>query len=714
MNDQQIPAPTTRPSPSISFWRTLIAFQRDKLNFWVALRNTAGVVVPLIVGVALGSTPAGLALATGALNVAFRDIPSSYRDRARHMIQASILVAFAVFFGAICGHDTVSAVIVGILWAFATGMLVAISTPAADLGNTSLVILIVYMAVPQTFDRAVYAGLLAFGGGIFQTLLSLALWPLQPYIFERRALAKLFLELARAAESDVEVYRSPPASAQSTEAQTSLANLMTDRSLEAERYRMLLSEAERMRLGIMSLGRLRVRLQRKHRPEAAGVKRFLEIGASILRVIGQSLDVGRPAVPDTELRAELRSLPETLRQAEEGADLTSALVREARVQMDALMGQLRNAIDLTTSTSLEGFAEFERTEKKRPWRLQLAAPIATLRANLTLRSAACRHAIRLAVCIGVGEALARSLQLTRPYWMPMTIAIVLKPDFTSTFSRSVLRVVGTFIGLVAITGIFHVLPLSTNVEIALIAVSMFVVRFAGPANYGILAVGITALVVMLVAMTGVDPWPVMVARALNTVYGGAIALIAYGLWPTWERTQAPEAMARMLDAYRDYFRAIRVSFENPETSFDDLLDRTRLAARLARSNVEASIDRLCGEPGTSQQTIHMLSGILASSHRMVHAIMALEAGLQSSRPVPARPAFHRFATDVELTLYYLASALRGSPLKPEQLPDLREDHHALVHSGDPNQERYAIVNVETDRITNSLNTLSAELLQWIR
>src|SRR5581483_9848508 len=347
-------------------------------------------------------------------------------------------------------------------------------------------------------------------------------------------------------------------------------------------------------------------------------------------------------------------------------------------------------------------------------RLQIGAPIATLRANLNLESAACRHAIRLAVCVGVAEALAHSLQLTRPYWMPMTVAIVLKPDFTATFSRGVLRVAGTFIGLFAITVIFHVLPLGTHNEIGLIGASMFLVRFAGPANYGILATGVTALVVMLVAMTGVDPWPVMIARGLNTVYGGAIALFAYWLWPTWERTQVSDTIARMLDAYRDYFRAIRLSFENPYETFDELLDRTRLAGRLARSNVEASIDRVCGEPGTTQQSMHVLSGILASSHRMVHAIMALEAGLQSSRPVPARPAFHRFATDVELTLFYLASALRGSPLEAEQLPDLREDHHALTHSGDPSQERYAIVNVETDRITNSLNTLSTELLQWVR
>jgi hypothetical protein len=106
--------------------------------------------------------------------------------------------------------------------------------------------------------------------------------------------------------------------------------------------------------------------------------------------------------------------------------------------------------------------------------------------------------------------------------------------------------------------------------------------------------------------------------------------------------------------------------------------------------------------------------MLASSHRLIHAIMALEAGLDGSRPAPAREAFRRYANDVELTINSLAGALRGSPLRRTDVPDLREDHHALAHSGDPATERYALVNVETDRITNSLNTLRDELLKWLQ
>ena len=76
----------------------------------------------------------------------------------------------------------------------------------------------------------------------------------------------------------------------------------------------------------------------------------------------------------------------------------------------------------------------------------------------------------------------------------------------------------------------------------------------------------------------------------------------------------------------------------------------------------------------------LVEAMLASSHRLIHSVMALEAGLAQSRPVAARSSFAALAHDVEVTLHSLAGALRGSTLTREMLPDLREAHHALIHS----------------------------------
>ena len=710
-----MPPPDTHPNAWSAFWQTVLRYQRDKVDPWLALRNTLGVALPLAASVAFGTLSGGIVVATGALNVAFSDSQEPYIQRARRMLSASLLVGFAVLAGALCGHHHAAAILVATAWAFAAGMLVALSTAAADLGALSLVVLVVFAAYPMSPEKAAVSGLLAIGGGVLQTLLAVAFWPLRRYQPERRALADLYLELSGAAASPVQATEAPPASEQSTQAQNSLAALDRDHSIEAERYRLLLSQAERTRLSLMALARLRTRIQREGpaNPAIEILDRFLQLSSRALRSIGDSLVAGQPAAAPDSL-PQLHTLAESLRDPGSAQpSLLSAMLRDARFQMDALAGQLRSAIDLAAYATPAGIRAFERREARRPWMLRLGSTGATLRANLSLESAASRHAIRLAVCIAAGEALGLALDWRRSYWLPMTIAIVLKPDFTATFSRGVLRLAGTFIGLLLATVLFHLLHPSTIAEVALLTVFMFILRCFGPANYGILVIAVTALVVLLIALTGDSPNAVIAARALNTTAGGIIALLAYWLWPTWERTQVPDALARMLDAYREYFHLVRESYTAPEKSFAHELDRARLAGRLARSNLEASVDRLLAEPGTSPETVKALGAILASSHRLAHAMMALEASLATSHPVPPREAFRPFADHVELTLYYLAAALRGSPVRREELPDLREDHHALVHSGDPLTERYALVNVETDRITNSLNTLSEEVLRWL-
>ena len=682
----------------------------------MALRNAVGIAIPLTVGAATGAISSGVTMSVGALNVAFSDSSEPYAQRGGRMLRASIVVAIAVFAGAVSARNTATSVAVATVWACAAGMLVALGQAAADIGALSLVVLVVFAAQPMPPEKAALAGLLAFAGGLLQTLLAVVLWPVRRYDPERRALADLYLELARAAASPVAATDAPPASAQSIQAQTALATVGQNHSVEAERYRMLLSQAERIRLSLLALARLRIRIRREKEESPAGevLDRCLAISSSLLSSIGNSLLAGESVKPDPERLLELQKLAERLRQpAQDGSPALQAMALDARIQMDALAGQLRSALDLATHAIPQGAVAFERNEAKQPWSLRIGGPMATLRANLTLKSAACRHAVRLAACIAVGDGLARGLSWPRPYWVPMTIAIVLKPDFSATFSRGVLRLAGTFVGLSLATALFHLLSPGIGIQVALITVMVFVMRCFGPANYGILVAAVTAYVVLLFAILGIEPKGVMVARGINTVVGGAIALLAYWIWPTWERTQVSESMAQMLDAYRSYFRTIRESYQRPDNSLASELDRTRVAGRLARSNLEASIDRSGAEPGSSAESVNLLGAMLASARRLTHAMMALEAGLARSHPVPARPAFRTLADHIELTLYYLAAALRGSPLKRGDLPDLREDHHALARSGDSVSERYALVNVETDRITNSLNTLSEEVLRWI-
>ena len=691
------------------FWESVLRIQREKMIPWIGVRNAIGVVLPLVIGLWQHAIPSGLVAATGALNVAFSDSHLPYVQRLRRMAAASAVVGCGVFVGALCGWSHGLTMAVSLVWAFAAGLLVAVDTRAGDLGAISLVTLVVYSAFPMTPAKAFSSGALAVCGGFLQTALSVALWPLRRYTQQRRVLAELFRGLAESALGRTVATEAPPASVQSTDAQDWLAALDRDGSLEAERYRALLSQGERIRLGLMTLARLRVRIEREARAVSAlaSIDRFFAIAGEVLRILADELFHETVSDSAGRLLEEARDLANQLRYCPD------EMVQDARRQIDALAGQFRASLELAEHAMPAGAANFQRREAARSWRLRLQGTLAILRANLSLHSAACRHAIRLSICVALAEALGQTLGVARAYWAPMTAVIVLKPDFSATFSRGVQRLFGTFAGLLLATGLFHLMPTGSRLEITWIGVFTFVARGIGPANYGIAATAITALVVLLLSLNGAAPSSLVLPRGTHTAVGGALALAAYWLWPTWERTQLSETIAQLLEAYASYFRCLRVAYEDPGKPLPRDLDRLRLEGRRARSNLEASVERFGAEPGTEREHVGILGALLANSHRLAHAFMALEAGLNVRTTAPPRPAMLVFGDDVEATISTLASVLRGAKPDLASLPDLREDHDALLESDKPVGAKYALINVETDRIANSLNTLAEDIGRWV-
>ncbi len=716
-----LPRRSVKPSPWVALWRLSIRFDKAKVTPWIGARSAIGVALPLLAGILAGHTGAGLIMATGALNVSYSDGNDVYDFRARRMLISSLLCAVAVFTGALTAENGVLIVLLVTAFAFLAGLLVALGNTAGDLGVIALVTLVIYGAQRMSPQDAALSGLLALAGGLLQTAISLSTWPVLRYEPLRRAIANLYIHLGKAAASPAQASQAPPASAQSTFAQESVSRLGIDHTPFAERYRSLLNQAERIRISLLTLGRLRRRIERENAalPVASRIRlelidNFLGILAGMLTSIGESMQNDKPVQVDKAGLEGLGQIAEQWRELETlgRSAFVSALVEDTRYQMDALLGQLRSASDLATITTPAGSAELAKRESRQPWPLRFRGRLATLRANLNLDSAAFRHAVRLAVCVGLGEAIGRSFELRRSYWLPMTIAIVLKPDFSATFSRGVLRLAGNFLGLVMATGLYHLLPLSPLNDVVLITLLVLFARSIGPANYGVFVTAISALVVYLFAFLGVSPKDVIDARAVNTVVGGTLALLAYGLWPTWERTQVAETMAKMLESYREYFEAVVAWLVNPETPPSADLDQKRVAGRLARSNMEASFERLSAEPGVSRQRIDLIGNMLASSHRLIHAMMALEAAAAKTTPAAARPQFRIYADDVEKTLSLLAARLRGAKAPSRSFPDLRQAYQNLVAAGDAHIDRYALVNVESDRLTNSLNTLAEQIRNW--
>src|SRR5579863_4632536 len=141
-------------SRQVPLWQTLTHFERAKIAPEIAIRNTVGIVIPLIAGALLDYPSAGLVGALGALNVSYSDSRDPYITRGSRMLLSSALVAIAVALGSLAGNSAAAAVLAAAFWAFTAGMLAALGPKAADLGSITLVTLIVFGARPLPLDTA--------------------------------------------------------------------------------------------------------------------------------------------------------------------------------------------------------------------------------------------------------------------------------------------------------------------------------------------------------------------------------------------------------------------------------------------------------------------------------------------------------------------------------------------------------------------------------
>lgn len=138
------------------------------------------------------------------------------------------------------------------------------------------------------------------------------------------------------------------------------------------------------------------------------------------------------------------------------------------------------------------------------------------------------HGIRLAIVMAIATTISESVSIPHPYWLPMSVAWMSKPDRDGTVVRVLHRMVGTVAGLlIAFLVVVLFRPSgSTFLPIALFGVA-FAIAFIW-ANYAIAVMGVTIWVVSLFAMVGDPVISTMDARLLATA--GAAVLVLVAAW----------------------------------------------------------------------------------------------------------------------------------------------------------------------------------------
>lgn len=681
-----------------------------------AARVALGVVVPLGLGWASGHVDYGAYAALGALPAGVASFQGETRSRVAVVVAASVGMAVSTFVGA-----TTAAVapwllvpVVGV-WGYFTGLGVALGPRFGAAVLQWSIALLIAVGLPFGPAGAALRAGLVLAGGLLQAALVAVSWALRPGAHEQTALAASYRALAAYA-SDLATGGSdpPPPTAFAAGDKLDDPNPLLPLALRLALLN-LLEQAERIRSSLAALAAHASMASEALVSEALAketrddrIRRLMACAADALNRIAGALTVAR-----AERAALVRELNESINRLAVPADVPWRWAGEA------LLGQLRGTASIVANLeavaaqpAAPGAPAARSTGRSQG---SVAAAIAQLRANVSTRSEAGRHAVRLAVIAVLSEVIVQATGLYQGRWVTLTVFLVLKPDYSSTLYRGVQRAAGTMLGAGLGVAAVEFARLGQGRLVAAAAASIALAYALFDVSYLLFNLFLTAFVLALLDLLGTPALRTAEARLLDTVIGSALALAAYFAWPTWEGAAAQEKFARLLEAHGAYGAGLLRELAQPGSVDVAQLRALQGTARRARSDAEAATVRLMDEPAHAPFTPQVARLLIAAVARLAHAELALHAlALSPDRPmnqagVPGRIAepLDAFSAALGTVISRLASALR-SLQQPEPIPALRPIHAAWA--GEPALRGTALVAI-TDRLVDAANAVDAILRQ---
>ncbi len=240
--------------------------------------------------------------------------------------------------------------------------------------------------------------------------------------------------------------------------------------------------------------------------------------------------------------------------------------------------------------------------------------------------------IRLTVCMGVAGVVSEVLPLQRSYWVPLTVAIILKPDYGSVFARAIQRGIGTIVGAVlgaVLLELFHGawLLIPFGILAALLP-------YGRNRNYGLLATFLTPLIVVLIDLLTPAGWRLAEERLVDTLIGCAIVLVVgFAPWPMSWYAHLP---AKFGQAARDVCDYMREALGPAPSSAEQAAARSRMLRSTYRAigELRAEFQRTMSEPPSISRSATAWWPALVGLESVLDAVGSVALAVRSGATVP--------------------------------------------------------------------------------
>ncbi|MER6258072.1 FUSC family protein [Streptomyces sp900105245] len=570
--------------------------QQAPLNRAAVARAALAMALPLAAGLAAGRPEYGALASMGALSGVIGDTADAYRMRILNIAVPQLFGAVGVTLGTLVyGHGWYAVAVVTAV-ALVSGMISTIGAVASVSGLLLLLNCVVGAGLPLPSPWWL-APLLMTGGGLLVLLLALLAWPLRSGVPERAAVA--------------DTYRTAAAL---------LAVSGTDRTEEYDEARRAVTQSLNRSYDLILARRAR---HHGRSPELTRMLARLNAITPVVEAAPAAHLAGRPLPPETA-----RALHHLAHAVETGytgpiaLDLPVPTTETGR----AVDHALRHAADVVAAPDVDPRGIDDRLGRP------AALGIRTTRAarNVVLSANSWRYGLRLALCIGIAQALVSLVPVARSYWVALTITFVLKPDFGSVFSRALLRALGTVVGLVVAAVVLSAVPEGWG-DVAVMLVLAPLIPALTPRGYGYQTAAITPAILLLSDILNHQGTALLIPRLADSLLGCAIALVAgYLLWPESWHTRVGD---RLADAVADTAAYVEGAFGTDT----EPAARARMRRRLYRdlSVVRTEFQRALTEPPPTGRRAAAWWPLVVAVERIVDATTAARVRVRHGAAAPS-------------------------------------------------------------------------------
>jgi uncharacterized membrane protein YccC len=567
------------------------------------------------------------AAALGAFDALLVDNGGPYRTRLITMAVTIVGGALVFVAGALVPANLAVAVPVTIAVCFVIVFARVLSQPLASPG---VLILVLYFAglggTRHTLRLALLSAAMVILGGLWAVLLSLVLWPVDPFRPARVLVAGCYQALADFA---TRLASTPPADEpaafawqrrQRTRMEAARAALAAtsarapSRTIRARNLTVLLETADLLLARTMRLTELTDLARSASQADGSAAQaRLADVagwlsaaeGAVFRALLERPGDAGAAFCPECSQRLQFigrRREELSLVEAPQPLSLLALILaeeQEALLELEIVFDAVSAIWTGTEVRRLPWPSGGTRAALAWDWTVIDSGWQDALRANWTTRSAMLRHALRVALVGAVDVIVMRLIRINHGFWLPMTSIILLQPYSAGTARKSMQRVSGTVAGGVLAAVLAAAIPSSAwMLPVVTLTSALTLASFA--VDYALYTFFLTPTFVLL-SLPHPHDWRYAGVRIGTTLAGALIALAAMRLvWPERAEVELGGLLRRGAAADAAYLRAMLRFWEKPADhrarAEREILAPARRACGLASNDAEEAVDRVMQEP----------------------------------------------------------------------------------------------------------------------